>query len=336
MYKNNDAWLSQGDEPALEPDLPIIDPHHHLWSRPDWIYTLDAFYRDLGQGHNIVKTVFIECSASYRQSGPAHLQPVGETEFVEAMAAESAERHDRDGTPLVAAGIVGFADLTRGDDVQDVLAAHNEASPTRFRGIRHAAGWDKHDDVRNSHTRPPPALFYDDRFREGFRHLAARNLSFEAWLYHHQIQDVTALARAFPEQSIILNHFGGPLGISIYADAREAIFTQWQKDIAELATCPNVVAKLGGLAMPINGFDWHKQDRPPSSAELAAATERYYRHVIDCFGPDRAMFESNFPVDRASVGYGVLWNSFKRLAAPYDVTEKAALFHDTAARIYRL
>ncbi len=326
-------WLAQVSETALEPELPICDPHHHLWDRDGSRYLLDELLADLNCGHNLVSTVFVECGSMYRASGPESLRPVGETEFVNGIAVMSASGGY--GATRVCAGIVGFADLLLGDDVRPVLEAHLGASP-RFRGIRHAAGWDASEAVRNSHTHPPRGLYGLDAFRRGFAQLAPLGLSFEAWQYHHQLPEVIALARAFPETTIILNHFSGPLGIGPYAGRREQIFSRWREDLAQLAECPNVVAKLGGLVMPINGFDFHKAAAPPDSATLAAATRDWYLHAMDCFGPERCMFESNFPVDKASVSYGVLWNSFKRLAADCSAAEKAALFRDTAERVYRL
>jgi predicted TIM-barrel fold metal-dependent hydrolase len=216
-----------------------------------------------------------------------------------------------------------------------VLEAHLRVSE-RFRGIRHAAGWDADPGVRNSHTNPPRGLLLDPTFRKGFAELGRRGLSFDAWLYHPQITELTDLARAFPDTTIIFDHFGGPLGIGPYEGRREEIFAQWQKDVAELARCPNVYAKLGGLVMPVNGFGFHRNPRPASSDEIVAATGRYYRHAIDCFGVERCMFESNFPVDRQSCSYHVLWNAFKKLVADASPTEKQWLFHDAAAKAYRL
>jgi predicted TIM-barrel fold metal-dependent hydrolase len=327
------AWLEQVSEEILEPARPICDPHHHLWHHPGSRYLLEDLLADTGSGHRIVSTVFVECAAMYRARGPEALRPVGETEFVNGVAAMSASGGF--GETRVAAAIVGFADLTLGAAVADVLDAHAAASP-RFRGIRHAAGWDASDAVRNSHTNPPKGLLARDDFRAGFAELGKRSMTFDAWLYHTQIDELTDLARAFPQVTIVLDHFGGPLGIGPYAGKRGEIFNQWRESIAALAQCSNVVAKLGGLVMPINGFGFHKRERPATSDELVAATADYYRHAIDCFGPDRCMFESNFPVDKQSCSYAVLWNSFKKLADGYATQEKSALFHDTAARVYRL
>jgi predicted TIM-barrel fold metal-dependent hydrolase len=259
---------------------------------------------------------------------------VGETEFVQGVAAMSASGGY--GATRAVSGIISFADLALGDAVRPVLEAHIAASPNRFRGIRHAAGWDASPEVRNSHTNPPEHLYMDEKFRRGFAHLAPLGLSFEAWLYHPQIPELTSLARAFPETPIVLDHFGGPLGIGPYEGHQDEVFETWRRDIDELATCPNVVAKLGGLNMPLNGFGWHKREQLPGSDELRKATERYYLHTIDKFGPERCMFESNFPVDKVSCSYAVLWNAFKKMTADFREEEKDAMFHDTAARVYRV
>ena len=320
-------------EEILEPARPICDPHHHLWDHPRHRYLLDELLGDIGSGHDVRSTVFVECLSMYRADGPAALRPVGETEFVNGVAAMSAS--GRYGPARVAAGIVSFADLTLAEGAGAVLDAHLAASP-RFRGIRHAAGWDASDAIRNSHTQPPPGLLAERKFRRGFAELARRRLSFDAWCYHPQIPEVTDLARAFPDTTIVLDHFGGPLGIGPYQGRRAEIFAWWREAIRALAGCPNVVAKLGGILMPLNGFGFHKRAAPPTSAELAETTREWYLHAIDCFGPERCMFESNFPVDKVSMSYRVLWNAFKRLAAGFSAADKAALFHDTAARVYRL
>ena len=329
---DRDGWLAQVQEEILEPDLPICDPHHHLWDHPGSRYLLDELLADTGSGHNVVSTVFMECMAMYRADGPAALRPVGETEFVNGVAAMSASGGYGNGR--MCASIVGFVDLTL-PDAGAALDAHMAASP-RFRGIRHASGWDASEEVRNSHTNPTRGLLADAAFRAGFAELGKRGLTFDAWMYHAQIRELTPLAQAFPDQPIVLDHFGGPLGIGPYAGRREEIFAAWKDDVAELARCPNVVAKLGGLVMPINGFGFHKRETPATSDELVAATRDYYLHMIDCFGPDRCMFESNFPVDKQSCSYQVLYNSFKKIAAGCSDAEKAALFHDTAVRVYRV
>ncbi|HTE42677.1 MAG TPA: amidohydrolase family protein [Steroidobacteraceae bacterium] len=327
-------WLNQVREPILEPELPIIDPHHHLWDYTDSRYLADDLIADIRSpsgAHNVVATVFVECGWSYRKEGPESLRPVGETEFVERVGAA------HENSPIrVAAGIVGFADLAIGAAVQEVLQAHLAASPKRFRGIRHAAGWHASDEIRNSHSNPPPGLFAVPRFREGFAQLKPLGLSFEAWLYHTQLHELLELARAFPDTSIVLDHFGGPLGIGPFVGQSDEVFARWRADTDELARCPNVVAKLGGLNMAINGYGWHRRPQPPTSQELVNATGRYYLYAIEKFGPARCMFESNFPVDKLSCSYPVVWNAFKRLASQASKAEKAALFHDTAAHIYKV
>ena len=318
-------------EPILEPDRIIVDPHHHLWpgdERP--AYLLDDLREDTGSGHRVEATVFIECLTGYREKGPEHLRCVGETDFVRAVADSS-----DDGKGARIAAIVGAADL-RGDKVEDVLAGHISAGKGLFRGIRHAASWDPSDAIRVSHHKPPPHLYLDAQFREGFARLAPLGLSFDAWLYHPQIPEVTDLARAFPETAIVLDHFGGPLGIGPYADKRAEVFANWRRDIAPLAALPNVFAKLGGMAMPINGYGWHKQPTPPSSEAFVDAQGDYYRTAIDLFTPARCMFESNFPVDKPSLSYRTLWNAFKRLAAPFSEAEKDQMFRETASRFYRI
>src|SRR6202790_2490942 len=240
-----EAWLAQTTEPVLESALPIIDPHHHLWDHPGSRYMLDEILRDTGTGHRVLATVFVECASMYRADGPEAMRRVGETEFVNGIAAMSASGGL--GDTRIAAGIVSFADLALGAAVEEVLEAHIPAAPARFRGIRHAAGYDEHPDVRNSHTNPPKDLYQSKRFREGFAKLNKLNLSFDAWQYHPQIPELTDLARAFPDTTIILDHFGGPLGTGPYEGKRAEILPHWKRDMTELAKCQNVVVKLGGI-----------------------------------------------------------------------------------------
>jgi predicted TIM-barrel fold metal-dependent hydrolase len=334
----NDDWLALTVEETLEPDLRICDPHHHLWEfrteRVEPRYLMDELQADLGSGHNIVSTVFIECRAMYRPEGPEALKFVGEVEFVNGIAAMSAS--GLYGPTKVAAGIIGSADLLMGAGAGETLDAQIAAGGGRFRGIRRSATWDADEKIRNSRADPTPGLLLDKTFREGFAELERRNLTFEGWIYHHQIPELTDLARAFPGITIILDHLGGPLGVGPYKGKRDDYFESWKSDIADLASCSNVVAKLGGINMDINGFFWHENPKPPTSQELHEATRKYYEHMIEQFGVDRCMFESNFPVDKLSCSYNVLWNSFKRLASDYSADEKAALFHDTATRVYGL
>ena len=330
---DRESWLASGEEEALEPDLPICDPHHHLWDHPQSRYLLDELLADT-RGHRVVTTVFVECGSMYRADGPPALRPVGETEFVQGVAAQSASGGY--GEMRANAGIVGHADLLLGDAVAPVLEAHLAASPNRFRGIRHSAAWHESPKIRRSHSAPPPHMLADAKFRDGFARLAPLGLSFDAWLYHTQIDELADLAGAFEDTTIVLDHVGGPLGIGPFEGRRDEVFPLWQRSISEIARRENVHVKLGGLAMPINGFGWHKRPRPPGSEELARAQAPYLLHCIEVFGPERCMFESNFPVDKASCSYTVLWNAFKRLSRDFGADERAALFHDTAARVYGL
>ncbi len=327
-----DAWLSRTTETALEPELPICDPHHHLWEYPTSRYLREEFLQDMEGGHRVLKTVHVECVQWYRDAGPQPLRPVGETEFIHGVAATD-ERAC--GQRRIAAGIVGFADLRLGAAVLPVLEAHLQASD-RFKGVRYATAWDASSEIRAAHTHPPPGLLLDPTFRAGFECLARLGLSFDAWLYHTQFTELARLAREFPAVTIVLDHMGGPLGIGPYAGKREEVFAQWRARLAELADCANIVVKLGGRTMTMSGFGWHRRDAPPTSAELARAMAPYYRACIDLFGPDRCMFESNFPVDRTACSYVILWNAYKRLSQDYSAVERRALFHDTAERVYRL
>jgi len=334
----NQEWLELVQEDALEPDLPICDPHHHLWRYREGgvqsCYMLDEIAEDISGGHNIVSTVFIECGAEFREDGPEEFRCVGETEFVVGIA----EQADAGETARnrIAAGIVGTADLKTGDAVADVLDAQIDAGKGRFRGIRLGTLWHENPLVADHRSNPPQHLMLRDDFRAGFTHLGPRKLSFEVWCCHPQIAEATSLAQAFPDTTIILDHFGGPVGVGPYAGKSDEVFEDWRGMINELAACPNVYAKLGGLNMEINGFGWHERPVPPTSDELLEATRRNFEHTIEQFGVERCMFESNFPVDKVSCSYTVVWNAFKKLTKDYSVSEKAALFHDTATRVYRL
>ncbi len=326
-------WLASTLEAAIEPELPIIDPHHHLWDFSRGRYFLDELLADTAD-HNVRQTIFIECGAMYRADGANSMKPLGETEFAAGIAAQSAS--GRYGEMRVATGIVGHADLRLGSEVAAVLEAQIALSSQRFRGIRHHASWDAADDVPSSRIEPGPSILLDEQFRAGFAQLAKHNLTFEGWLYHPQIPELTNLARAYPESTIILNHLGGPLGVGPYAGRRDEVFATWRKSIEELATCTNVVAKVGGIQMPINGFGWGERETAPSSDDLLEANRPWYEHTIEQFGPERCMFESNFPVDKLSCSYTVLWNQFKKLTVNFAADERAAMFHDTALRMYRL
>ncbi len=328
-------WLArQPAEAALEPDLPIVDTHHHVWDAPNNRYLVDELAADLGGGHNVVATVFNECLAMYRAGGPVEMRPVGETEFVAGIAAMSAS--GLYGPARIAAGIVGFADLTLGARVEPVLQAHVAAGGGRFRGVRHAAGWDADPVIGNSHTNPGPGLLREPAFRAGLSCLQSLGLSFDAWVFHPQLGDVADLAGAFPDLGITLVHAGGPLGYGAYAGRRDEVFAAWKASMAEIARHPNVSVKLGGLVLRLAAFDYLALDAPPDSLTLASHWRPYLETCIELFGAERCMFESNFPVDKLGTGYTTLWNAFKRITAGASADEKAALYSATAQRVYRL
>jgi L-fuconolactonase len=341
-------WLAKAlPEPILDPDLPIIDTHHHLWHRPgvpgagdSWQvpamrYLLHEFLDDCASpGHSIAASVFLQCHSMYRAAGPREMRPVGETEFVAGIAAMS-DSGGYGGT-RVAAGIVGYADLTKGDWVEPVLEAHIRAGGGRFRGVRHSGGWDADPIIGNSAPDMAPGLYARGDFRAGLATLSALGLSLDAWVFHPQLGDVVALARAFPGVNIIMGHCGGPLGYGPYAGRRDEVFAAWQASVTELATCPNVTMKLGGMMMRLAATDYMAQLRPPSSEELAVLWRPYIETCIEKFGARRCMFESNFPVEKMGIGWAALWNAFKRIAAGASADEKLALFSGTARRVYRL
>ena len=326
-------WLSRRTEPVLEPSLPIVDAHHHLWEREGWRYMADDLLEDVSGGHNVVATVFMQAQTRYRREGPPAMRPVGETAFAAAVAADAEERP---GSPRLCAAIVGHADLTLGARVRPVLEAHIGAGAGRFRGIRHLTVWDADRSLMNPLSAGPPGLLSDPGYLEGVAELAPLRLSFDAWLFHPQLPELAALARRYPDLTVILNHVGGPLGAGAYEGGREAVFSAWGRDIRLLAGCPNVVVKLGGLGMRINGFGFERGADPPSSADLATVWRPYIYTCVEAFGADRCMFESNFPVDKGSYGYRACWNAFKRLTRGAGEAERASLFAGTAERVYRL
>ena len=327
-------WLDQVKEEIIDPEREIVDPHHHLWQRITWFkYMLEDLWTDTGSGHSVRKTVFVQCRSSYRTDGPEHLKPVGETEFVAKIAEES--QKGQENQPRIA-GIVPYANLTLGDLVGEILDAHEEAGRGLFRGIRHAGARDENRDALMIPGLGEKDLFTREDFRQGVRMLGRRGLTYESWHYHHQIKSYTDLVKAAPDTVIILDHFGTPLGVGPYEGKRDEIFQEWKKDIAELAKYDNVYAKLGGMAMPDNGFGWHLRSLPPTSDEFVNAQKRYYLHTIECFSPNRCMFESNYPVDRLSISYHVLWNGFKKIVAEFSEDEKDMMFSGTATRVYSL
>lgn len=328
------AWLDRVTETPVDPDREIIDPHHHLWP-PDGPlrYGPDELAVDLRAGHRIVGTVFVECGAAHRTDGPDHLAPVGETEFV-ASAADAMRESHPDVAPI--AGIVASADLADTGHLDEVLDAHVEAAGGRLRGIRDALARSIEPDAHRIPGRAAAGKSSDAAFRAGVARLGERGLTYDSWHFHYQNDEFRELARSVPGTTMVLDHFGTPVGVGQFVGRLDEIFETWRDDITAIAALPNTVAKLGGLAMPDNGYAFESADDPPTSDLLVERQRRWYEHAIECFGPERCMFESNFPVDRFSLSYTTYWNAMQKLAAQYSDDEQDALFRGTAARIYSL
>lgn len=321
-------WLDQVVEDVLEPDLAIVDPHHHLWPVGGfWPYTIAELTADLTDGHNVVNTVFVECHAAYRTDTTPDLASLGETEFVAGVAHSDPRR--------AIAGIVANVDL-RLDHVDAVLDAHEAAGGGLLRGIRHAISRAEEPELLTIPGAAPKDLYLDPAFQRGVRRLGERSMTYDSWHYHYQIREFTELARAVPGTTMVHDHFGTPSYHGRYATRRDEVFEQWKRDTAELAKCDNVVAKIGGISMPDNGTGWNADSRPPTSDEYVARLAPYFLHTIEAFGPERCMFESNFPVDKLSLSYRTVWNAYKKISAGFSATERAALFSGTARRVYRL
>jgi L-fuconolactonase len=334
-YGGND-WLALTREETLEPEIPICDPHHHFWDfRTERIpyqrYLLHELSEDVNCGHNVRSTVFIEARSMYRPDGPPELRPVGEVEFVQGLAAASAT--GLYGPCKAAAAIIGQADLKRGDRVEPVLEALQAASPNRFRGVRHTVTWDPHPEIGN---RESEGILASADYRAGARVLARMGHSLDTGVCFPQLPELADFARALPDLTIVLNHLGGLQRVGPYAGRDEEVLATWRRGIAAVAQCPNVYLKLGGIGMPRLGFDWHTREKPIGSEELAAAMAPFLSDCIEQFSPGRSMFESNFPVDKVSFSHHVLFNAFKRFSRRYSPSERAALFHDTAVRAYRI
>ena len=323
-HPDNDTWArwlaQETPEAVLEPELPIIDTHHHLWKIPStWgTYDLEDLWADTDSGHNVVQTVFIDCRSCYRQDGPEHLKPIGETEFIADVAEQSAKATGK----ATIGAIVSHAYMKLGPVVEEVLLGHLEAGKGLFRGIRSSFPQD-----------------LDARFRESFDVLAKLDLTFDNFSFDYErLPALAKLADAYPEVPIIVNHLGGK--IDPFATADE--FANWRRCIDAVARCPNVVMKVGGAQQSAGSweppFHMHRRERPIGSEEICELLYRYYIHAIEAFGPDRCMFESNFPVDKECVSYRTLWNAFKRIArrAGLSKSEKMSIFSGTAGRVYRL
>ena len=333
----NEEWLARASpEPALEPALPIVDPHVHFWHhKSGYRYFVEEFARDVAaSGHNVEASLFVECNAMYRTDGPEHLKPVGETEFAVGQAAMAdSGNYTR---CRAAAGIVAFADLGQGERTREVLNAHMAAANGRLRGIRQRAKWDPDPAVRGPVCADRPQLYLEPEFGRGLALLTSMGLAFDASIFHPQLPDVAALARAHPEASIVVIHSGSPVGHSSYAGREAEVHASWLSGMKALARCPNVSIKMGGLLMCLGNFDFTSAEAPPTSERLAALWRPYIEPCIELFGAARCMVSSNFPVDKAGVPYGTMWNMFKRIAAGCSPDEKHLLFAGTAKRVYQL
>ena len=332
-FGGND-WLSLTQEPTLEPELPICDPHHHFWdlrpqSTPYQRYLIHELNADIYGGHNVRSTVFLEARSMYRPDGPVELRPVGEVEFVQGLAAASASGVY--GPSKAAAAIIGHADLKLAGNVAPVLEALQAASPNRFRGIRHSITWSPDPELEN---REPESIVTNSDFLEGAKVLSQKRLTWDVMLSFPQMPELADFAKKVPDLSIILNHIGALSRIGIYADREEEVKETWEAGITAVAACPNVTIKLGGLGMPRMGFGWHTRDVPVGSEELASDMAPWMNHCIEQFGPGRCMFESNFPPDKVSYSYNVMYNAFKLLSKGYSDSERADMFHGTAVRVY--
>ncbi|WP_240636152.1 amidohydrolase family protein [Caldimonas tepidiphila] len=326
-------WLDQHHEEILEPALPIVDAHHHFYDRPGWRYLGEEYRDDIRSGHAIRASVYMQALTRYRSSGFEELKPVGETEYIAEVTNADALAGP---PPQIAAGIVSYADLRLGAAVREVLEAHLQAGRGRFRGVRHLTTWDADASLANPLTAAPPHLLLDSSYRAGLAQLAPLGLSYDAWLFFPQLPELIETAKVYSDTTIIVNHCGGIVRIGAYQDRRDEVFERWSTSMRELARLPNVYVKLGGLGMRINGFDFQKHEIPPSSELLARTWRPWLETCIEAFGADRCMFESNFPVDKGSYSYAILWNAFKRLTAGYSESERQALFEGTATRVYRI
>lgn len=336
MMRYQPDWLDLVREDAIDPDLPIIDAHHHLYDDPVRNATMGRFLVDeflseiAASGHNVVSTVYVEAYKSFLDAGPEELRSVGETRRANSVAEETLLKAP--GGPRLCEGIVCNANLMLGERLGPVLDVHHQTAPRRLRGLRDHTASDP--DVEIPYV-VPEGMMRDPAFLAGVRCLAERDLSWDVYVFHPQLPDVAAVAAALPNLRIVLDHVGAPLAVGRFKDRAET-FKGWRVSLADVARLPNVNVKLAGMLADYVGGDFEGKPKPPTSEEVLRHTQDYYRAAIDLFGPDRCMFASNFPRDRVAVSYGVTWNVYKRIAAGYSDNERAAMFHGTAARVYRL
>ena len=336
-YGGND-WLEITKEEIIEPGLPICDPHHHYWDlrverTPYGRYLLHELLNDIND-HNVTSTVFIEARAMYSADLEKDYRPVGEVEFVEGLSAASASGIY--GKSRASASIIGHANLNLGNKVEPILESLLEASPKRFKGIRHIVAWDDDKKVDSIPVYNLEEQMSTKNFINGAKVLSKMGLSFDSYMYFHQLPQLLNLAKEVPDLPIVIDHIGGVLLVGEYANKKEEVLKIWEKNISDLSEYPNVEIKLGGLGMPITGHDWHLRNTPVGSEELSNQMKYFLDYCIEKFGPQRGMFESNFPVDKVSFSYNVLYNAFKKYSKGYSESERAAMFHDNAIRFYKV
>ncbi|MEG5263042.1 amidohydrolase family protein [Pseudomonas sp. JDS28PS106] len=326
-------WLAQVVEAPIDPDLPIIDAHHHLWDRPGNRYLFDEYRQDIDHaGHAVLASVYVQCRSMFDADRDGAWASVGEVEFANGVAAMSAS--GLYGKARLCAAIVCGADLRQGDFITPVLEQMRERAGARLRGVRNTTAWHADPRVVTNPNPPPAGVLREKGFRTAVGRLREFELALDIWGYHTQLDDMLDLARSFPDQLIVIDHVAGPLGTGPYEGRRGEVLEHWKRGIALLAQCPNVRIKLGGLGMSVSGFALHTQPLPPDSARLAQLWRPYLMHCIEQFGVERCMFESNFPVDKGMYGYCVMWNAFKRVTADFSPDERDWLFNGTAAQTY--
>ena len=325
-------WIQLGEETPVDPNLRIVDPHHHLWDRGGSRYLAEELHEDTSKGHNVTNTVFVECKAEYRRNSQERFQSLGETEFV----AKEAERLEEFSETKIS-GIVGFVDLGLGEELEEVLVAHDRSSYGLMRGVRHATAWSDDPEISIAHTKPTKGVMGSKLFLKGVSKLSEFNFSFDAWLYFNQLPELLYLARVTPETNIVINHLAAPLKIGKWAETPQEVDEIWRSNLQELANCENVYLKIGGIGMD-NYFanDWVNQTKPPTSDEVASVWKEKILWCIELFGAHRCMFESNYPVDRQTLPYSVIWNCFQKVTDSFTESEKSDLFSSTACTVYRI
>lgn len=331
-------WLARAEpEEPIRPDLPIIDTHMHLWHHASgYRYFVEEHAADIATSkRKIAATVYVECGSYYRADGPADMRSVGETQYAAGMAAIA--ESGKYGDTRIAGGIVANADMTADPArLDDILDAHEDAANGRLRGIRRSAKWDADPVVASGKVADGPGILTDLQFQVGVRLLARRGLIYEATIFHPQIEDVTDLARAAPDTTIVVNHCGSPLGYGGYRGKEDAVFADWHASMHELSQEPNVTVKLGGMLMSLGNFDFKAAKRPPTSEEIAELWRPWLESCVDLFGPERCMLASNFPVEKAGIGYSAIWNVFMRVFSSYSDDELRKLTSGTASHVYSL